>query len=293
MASSTSVYNLHMSNIVPYQPVDYVVVGHIACDRIPQGCRLGGTAAYSGLTAHALGLRVGIVTSFGEELPLSFPERIQIHRIPTEQSTTFENTYIQGGRVQHIYNKATELNPDDIPQAWRRAAIFHIGPIAQEAKPVMDRDNTASILGITPQGWMRSWDEAGRIQPTTWKEAEEMLPKAGAVVLSLEDVGGDEIQLETMASKTRILAVTEGPCGARLYWNGDLRRFQAPKRDEVDATGAGDIFAAAFFWRLYATRDPWEAARFATHVASFSVLRAGLEGIPTQDEILQSMMEIV
>ena len=39
--------------------------------------------------------------------------------------------------------------------------------------------------------------------------------------------------------------------------------------EEVDATGAGDIFAAAFFWRLYVTRDPWEAARFATHLASF------------------------
>jgi sugar/nucleoside kinase (ribokinase family) len=106
-------------------------------------------------------------------------------------------------------------------------------------------------------------------------------------------VGGDEDRIEAMASATRVLAVTEGPAGARLYWNGDLRRFRAPDREEVDATGAGDIFAAAFFWRLYATRDPWAAARFATHLASFSISRSGLEGIPTQEEIQTCLVEVL
>ena len=70
------------------------------------------------------------------------------------------------------------------------------------------------------------------------------------------------LRIEAMASRTRILAVTEGPAGARLYWHSDQRRFQAPTMEEIDATGAGDIFAAAYFIRLLATRDPWEAARF-------------------------------
>jgi sugar/nucleoside kinase (ribokinase family) len=61
----------------------------------------------------------------------------------------------------------------------------------------------------------------------------------------------------------------------------------------VDATGAGDIFAAAFFIRLYKTRDPWEAARFATLLASHSVTRVGLDGIPTAREIEESLMEVL
>ena len=61
---------------------------------------------------------------------------------------------------------------------------------------------------------------------------------------------------------------------------------------EVDATGAGDIFATAFFARLYATRDPWEAARFATHLAAFSVTRSGLDSIPTQEEIQECLIEV-
>jgi len=48
---------------LPLAPVDYLVIGHIACDLTPAGPRLGGTAAYAALTARALGLRVGVVTA--------------------------------------------------------------------------------------------------------------------------------------------------------------------------------------------------------------------------------------
>jgi sugar/nucleoside kinase (ribokinase family) len=61
----------------------------------------------------------------------------------------------------------------------------------------------------------------------------------------------------------------------------------------VDATGAGDIFAAAFFARLHQTRDPWEAARFATNLASHSVTRVGLSGIPTREEVEGCLMEVL
>jgi sugar/nucleoside kinase (ribokinase family) len=61
----------------------------------------------------------------------------------------------------------------------------------------------------------------------------------------------------------------------------------------VDATGAGDVFAAAFFVRLLTTRDPWEATRFATLLASHSVTRAGLDGIPTPREIEECLLEVL
>lgn len=282
-----------MSVLVPPEPVDYVVIGHLSCDLTPQGSRLGGTAAYSGLTARLLGLRVGIVTAFGGEIPLDVLDGIQVCNRAAERSTTFENTYSHGERIQHIHHVAPDLIPSQVPDAWQRSPILHIGPIAQEAKALVNGGYPGSILGLTPQGWMRAWDADNRIHPVAWLEASAMLPKAGAVVLSMEDVGGDEDQLEIMSSATRVLAVTEGPAGARLYWNGDLRRFRAPEREEVDATGAGDIFAAAFFWRLYATRDPWAAASFATHLASFSVMRRGLEGIPTKEEIQHCLMEVL
>ncbi|MBE0695387.1 MAG: ribokinase, partial [Anaerolineaceae bacterium] len=104
---------------------------------------------------------------------------------------------------------------------------------------------------------------------------------------------GNESIIEDMASSARVLVVTEGANGARLYWNGDVRRFRPQQMMEADPTGAGDIFATAFFYRLSTTRDPWEAARFATNLASFSVMRFGLEGVPTAEEVQSCMTEVI
>lgn len=282
-----------MPFLVPLEPVDYVVIGHLSCDLTPEGPRLGGTAAYAALTAQALGLRVGVVTSWGGELPLGPLVGIRVVSIPTEHSTSFENILTSGGRMQYIHHVGGPLLFEHIPEAWRLAPIVHLGPIAQEGKPLADARLASSLFGLTPQGWLRSWDGDGRVQSCAWPEASEILPKIGATVLSIEDVDGDENQIEAMAAVSRVLAVTEGPSGARLYWNGDLRRFHAPARTEVDATGAGDVFAAAFFYRLFSTRDPWAAARFATHLASYSVTRRGLEGIPNQEEIRSCLVEVL
>ncbi len=120
-----------------------------------------------------------------------------------------------------------------------------------------------------------------------------MLEQAGAVVISVEDVGGDESRIEELAASSRVLAVTEAHYGSRVFWNGDVRRFRAPHVVEVDGTGAGDVFAAAFFIRMQTTRDPWEAARFATALSAISVTRPGLEGIPTMDEVREIMVEVL
>ena len=63
------------------------------------------------------------------------------------------------------------------------------------------------------------------------------------------------------------------------------RQFSAPPQREVDPTGAGDIFAAAFFINLYETDDPWASARFANQVAALSVTRRGLASVPTREEM--------
>jgi sugar/nucleoside kinase (ribokinase family) len=192
-----------------------------------------------------------------------------------------------------LHYRAAPLSFDSVPEAWRRTAIIHLGPVAQEVDAILPGSFSPALLGLTPQGWMRAWDdESGQVRQTAWESAEQALGQAGAVVISIEDVGGDEERIEFMAAHTRILAVTEAAAGSRLYWHGDQRRFRAPESYETDATGAGDIFAAAFFMRLLTTQDPWEAARFATHLSAYSVTRKGLAGIPTAEEIQACMVEV-
>jgi sugar/nucleoside kinase (ribokinase family) len=281
-----------MQTLVPLEPVDYLVIGHIAEDITPAGVRMGGTAAYSALTAQALGLKAGVVTACDTATDLECLHGITVVSLPAQKSTTIENIYTNGERKQIIHHQAQPISFESVPQQWRRTTIIHLGPIAQEVGQVLPSSFTPALLGLTPQGWLRGWDESGRVTQKVWESAEQALGLAGAVVISVEDVEGDEQCIEFFATHTRILAVTEGPAGARLYWHGDQRRFRAPEVDETDATGAGDIFAAAFFIRLLATRDPWEAARFATQLSAHSVAREGLRGIPTVDEIQDCMVEV-
>jgi hypothetical protein len=281
-----------MYRLTSLEPIDYLVIGHLTQDLTPEGPKLGGTTAYASLTGVALGLRVGVVTSWGAEVPLGIMRQIPIVSFPTDTSTTFENLYTSEGRLQYIRHVAPSLGANLVPDPWRTAPIVHLGPIAQEVEPSIIRTFPNSLIGITPQGWLRAWDADGRVYTSEWPEATFMLQRANAAVISIQDVDNDEGRIDELASACSVLAVTEAHQGSRLYWNGDVRRFRPPKVKEVDPTGAGDVYAAAFFARLHTTRDPWEAARFATQLAALSVTRPGLEGIPTPQEVQDSMVEV-
>lgn len=282
-----------MTTLATIQPADYVVLGHLTADETPQGRVLGGTAAYAALTARALGLRVGVVTAASGKLDYSALQGVQVLRVDSEQDTVFENHETPSGRRQWLRAAAAPLSWTHVPERWRRAPLLHLGPVAQELPPSLDEGLSPGFLGVTPQGWLRTWDETGAVRRADWPQAEALLAHAGAVVLSLEDVDGDEAFIDEMVLHTPVLAVTEGAEGVRLYWRGDVRRFWPPKVSAVDPTGAGDIFAAAFFIRLYTTRDPWEAARFATCLAACSVTRPGLAGIPSRDEVQKCLVEVL
>lgn len=279
----------------PLEPIDYLIIGHLTRDLLPDGSRLGGTAAYSSLTARALGMRVGILTACEDCLATPELERegIQVVGMRADSTTTFENIQTPNGRIQYLHQIAPTITLSMVPEQWLSTPIVHLGPVAGEVDPTLVRAFPNSLVGLTPQGWMRTWDSEGRVSFTDWPEASFVLQHASAAVLSIEDIRGDESIVEEMASSIRVLAVTEGANGARLYWNGDLRRFRPPRMEEVDPTGAGDIFATAFFFRLSATRDPWEAARFATNLAAYSVLRSGLNGVPQPDEVQAVMTEVL
>jgi sugar/nucleoside kinase (ribokinase family) len=282
-----------MLPLAPGRPIDYLVVGHLAADLTPAGPALGGTVAYAGLTAAALGLRVGALTSAAPDLDLSPVAALDLEIVPSLMTTTFENRYGQDGRAQFVHGRATRLEPHHLPQEWLSPRIAHLGPIAGEVDPAFADLFAGSLVGLTPQGWMRSWDGDGRVSPARWLRDDRVIGAAAAVVLSVEDVAGDEGEIESLAEACRLLVVTEGPKGARVYWNRDQRRVPAPPATEVDPTGSGDVFAAAFFVRLYWTRDPWESARYANLLASASVTRRGIAGTPTEHEVEAAGLQVI
>jgi len=265
--------------------LDYLVIGHVTRDLAGDAFTIGGTVSYSSRTALALGCRVGVVTSASQDLVLDEVfQGIELCRVPSDVTTTFENIYLPGERQQILHSVADVLMPDALPANWS-ADIVHIGPIARECSVSLSQAFDGAFLGITPQGWMRRWDEQGHVGYGEWEDAESWLARADSVVLSDEDVRGDQSVVASYAAQTKLLVVTHGVVGCTVYQNGRSRHFDAQSVRQVDPTGAGDIFAAAFFVALRHGNDPWRAAHFANCVAACSVTRSGLAAVPAPHEI--------
>ncbi len=279
-------------------PPDFLVIGHVTKDLRPDGSyTIGGSATFAALTAQRLGLSAGIVTSASPDLLARLPEEVPgvaIAATPSLESTTFENIYEGGRRRQYLRGRAAPLELRAVPQAWRQARIVLLGPLAQEIPPAFATAFPGALLGATPQGWLRRWDDTGLVSPTSWASADDILPHLHALILSREDLiahqGSDhhehvEALLNTWAKLVPMLVLTAGAQGATLHSNGRARHFRAFPATEVDPTGAGDVFAAAFLIQYALAQDAHAAMRFANCVASFAVEQPGTTGIPTPQQI--------
>lgn len=268
------------------EQLDYLCIGHVTRDLTPAGPVVGGTAAYSSLTAQALGLRAAVLTSAEAGYSLVQPlAGIPVALVPAGATTTFENIYTADCRRQIIHGVAGSIGPSALPPNWNSPNIVHLGPMAREVESAMWGAFPESLIGLTPQGMHRTWGDDGRVHCTDWSAAEEVLPLTSAVVVSIDDIHG-ESSWALYHDLCQILVITEGASGCQVYAHGQRRHFPAPAVEQLDPTGVGDIFAAAFFVRLWQTGgDPWEAARFATQIAAPTVTRLGLDSIPTGMEI--------
>jgi hypothetical protein len=265
---------------------DYLVIGHITKDLLNGGFTVGGTVTYSGLTARNLGRRVGVVTSASPDLDLkqTLPG-IEVVSVPSPVTTAFQNVYHNGTRQQFIKAVAERITVEAIPPQWHYSATVQLGPLNQELDEEMIHLFKGSLIGVTPQGWMRRWDDEGRVSPTAWAAPEKVLPFARVLILSEEDVSGDMALIQEYVELTEIVVVTAGWKGSTVYHGSQRRYFPAREVIAVDPTGAGDVFAAAYLIRLEETGDPWEAAHFANCVASFSVEKPGVTGIPSRQQV--------
>jgi len=268
-------------------PIHYVLVGTFTKDLIPGGYTLGGTVFYSGVQGKRLGAEVSVISTAQPDIDLSALDAgIQTYVQESPESTTFENVYDeQGNRIQYLSAKAAPLHPDRAPQLHRAPDILHLGPLVDEVPLDYGRAFPHARIAVTPQGWMRQIEDK-RVLPRLWQEADQLLPQAWAVVFSEEDLGYDEDEIRRLAELCPITVCTRNLSAASLFVNGN--RFEVPTIPAkiVDPTGAGDVFAAAFFVRLYETDDPEEAVFFAHVAAGKSIEGKGVSNVLSREQII-------
>jgi sugar/nucleoside kinase (ribokinase family) len=274
-------------------PPTFVIVGHVTKDIVAGGFVLGGTATFAGRMARELGERVGIVTSASDDLDLTAElPGIAIHRLPSADTSTFDNQYRDGGRVQYIRAVADPLDADAVPPTWRDAEIALLAPLTNEVRPGVEQAFRRARLGATPQGWLRRWGPDGLVHLDGWAALVPRLAALDAVILSEEDVHRDETTIDLLRRSIPLLVVTRSSNGGTLYRHGEPWQYPVFRAREVDPTGAGDAFAPAFLIELRRSGDACRACVFASCAASFVVEARGAEGVPTRAQVEARLAEV-
>ncbi len=279
---------------------DLLLIGTVTRDLIgetpAEGHRLGGTVSFAAVTALRMRRRPTIITRAQSPSDLDeLPDEVERIVLPSEVTTTFANVYMPGGRVQHCYTPVAAITAADIPAEFHNARIVLLGPLVNEiGADIAPLFSDETVVAAVPQGWMRRWDETGRVFPKQWDNYAQILPFVDVLIASMEDIDNDLGRLIPFFDHISLIVMTEYREGSTIYQKGSDGRITttrvAPRpASEVDPTGAGDIFATAFCIRLQETGDPVEAARFANVTASYGVEHPGILGVPMRDTVLAYM----
>ena len=259
---------------------DFVAIGHVTLDRFGEATRPGGSALYAAVTAHRLGLSVGLLTSHGDDFPLEvIPSKIEVISVRAADTTLFEHRQEPTGRVSHVRSVAGPLIANDVPDDWRDASLSLLAPVVDEVDPMIATLFTDGAVGAAAQGWVRQVKPDGLVIPRAWQSPERLLQSVQALFLSREDIRGQEAAVVEWFQRMPVGVLTADRAGALLFVNGERYEVQPRRASEVDPTGAGDVFAATFLIQYQRDGDPWLAAAAAACAGSLAVEGEGWSAV--------------
>lgn len=260
--------------------IQFLAIGHVTLDQTEHGSLPGGSALYSALFASRMGLKAGILTSFGPEFPRGvIPPEIEVVSIPSPSTTMFRHAIKNGRRALWLLDRAADIAGEKLPTLWETADLVYLCPVADEVDARLVCAFRDATIGVGPQGWMRSRDKGGFITPKGWDGASTVLSQSQALFVSEEDLPNEE-SIRDWFDLVPVGFVTRGERGATLFVNGEPYSVEGYRTDVADPTGAGDVFAAAFLIHYQRSQDAWEAGGFASAAGSLTVEGKGIAGVP-------------
>lgn len=307
----------HSSPLQGMRTPDYLIIGHITADLQDDGSvQLGGTALYSAMAAANMGAKVAILTrgKFGGEIAGmqvpdlgEYADRLQVIVQDADVPTTFTNKYIGTRRTQHIKHWAGPIDLRGMPTHWGNAKIVHLGPVADEIDTRRITGLTPGFLGVTPQGWMRDWprERGGLVKHSQLRLPVDLVNRLDSAIVSDEEIFYTRELIERVGER-RMSVVTRGPEGATIYHSlgkdaeghPGLKQFRTVDIPGLNVkvkslTGAGDVFAAAFFMKAAErSSSAVDAGRYANVVAALSRREIGVGSVPKLSEVERVLAEL-
>jgi sugar/nucleoside kinase (ribokinase family) len=275
------------------------VVGAASRDLVTEdrrGWRLGGSAAYASLAAARLGVGTACLLgvddpAFGaDELGLLEAAGVDLVRVRLERGPVFENIEITGPRRQRWASKSELVPVASLPESWRGARAWLLGPVAGELADEWAAVAAAgSLLVVGWQGLLRDFTADGwvtRVAP----RPSALLERADLVCASFDDLPPD-YALDDVRRYTpgAAMVLTAGARGGLAVADGSrsVRYAAIAATSVVDPTGAGDVFMAALTAAWLSTGElvTPRTLRLAAAAGSCAVEGVGLEGVPTRERV--------
>jgi sugar/nucleoside kinase (ribokinase family) len=211
--------------------------------------------------------------------------------LPSAATTRFANIYEAGGhRRQVVSSRAHDIELLALPEDWQAPEALLLSPVAGEITGALAPSFEAGCVGAIAQGWLRAFDAEGNVRAQDWADPTRALPGVHVLFLSQHDLpeGRDP---HAFLGCVPIVAVTRGWRGVSLLSReGDIEVPGFP-RTEVDPTGAGDVFAAAFLVGYHERGDPQAAAVFACCAASCAVEGVGASTLGDRAEVERRIVQ--
>jgi sugar/nucleoside kinase (ribokinase family) len=172
--------------------------------------------------------------------------------------------------------RGDEPRPEDTARVRARAALLSLGRLSS-APP------GAAVYAVT----------GGLELPSIDRSTLARLRTARALVLNAAEAAAISGRADTedaarvLARDVEVAVVTLGPGGALACSDGNVVRARAPSVEAVDATGAGDLFAAAYVWADLSGAPLPDRLEWACLCASLSVRApTALAGAPSLEELV-------
>ncbi len=117
------------------------------------------------------------------------------------------------------------------------------------------------------------------------QRADFIFPSLGEAAM-LTGAKDDEAGIQDWLAQGKTVVLKMGPRGSRIYRRDEVIETPGFAVPEVDPTGAGDSFGAAFTVAMLEGMPLAQAGRFANAVGALAVTKKGpMEGAPTRAEV--------
>ncbi len=269
-------------------PLTVVVCGHVTLDRLGGAVVPGGSAYYAARALAALGARPRVLTAAGPDFPADALAGVEAEIAPATRTTEFVNAYAGGRRTQRVLARAEAIDPARLPAAWRGADALLVAPVLGECDPAaLARAVRAPLVGLCVQGLVRAVAADGAVVPRPLGPEAGALAGVTAAILGEDEVAAEPDLPARLAALVPVVAFTRGALGCEILSGGRTLRVGIHPAREVDPTGAGDVFAAAFVFALARGDPPGEAARLGAAAASVAVEGVGGLALPRVGEAFE------